>query len=310
MGKVLLAAPRGYCAGVERAINVVEEALRRFGPPVYVRKQIVHNTYVVRDLSQRGAVFVDEVDEVPEGALVVFSAHGVAPSVRDAAATRGLRAIDATCPLVTKVHKEARRFADAGYEIFLIGHPGHEESEGTAGEVPDRVHIVDPHDVTPIPVQNPDRVAWLSQTTLAVDETIAAVAELRTMYPDLADPPSDDICYASQNRQEAVRAIASRCELVLVVGSVNSSNSQRLVEVALAAGASHSYLIDAATDIDERWLANVETVGVTSGASAPDLLVRQVLDRLSARGYTHVETVETTTETIRFSPPPELRSAP
>jgi 4-hydroxy-3-methylbut-2-en-1-yl diphosphate reductase len=308
MGKVLLAAPRGYCAGVERAINVVEEALRRFGPPVYVRKQIVHNTYVVRDLSQRGAVFVDEVDEVPEGALVVFSAHGVAPAVRDAAANRGLRTIDATCPLVTKVHKEARRFADAGYEIFLIGHPGHEESEGTAGEVPDRVHIVDPRDVTPILVQNPDRVAWLSQTTLAVDETIAAVAELRDMYPNLADPPSDDICYASQNRQEAVRAIAARCELVLVVGSVNSSNSQRLVEVALASGASHSYLIDAATDIDEGWLVDVETVGVTSGASAPDLLVRQVLDQLSARGYTQVETVETTTETIRFSPPPELRS--
>ncbi len=310
MGKVLLAAPRGYCAGVERAITVVEEALRRFGPPVYVRKQIVHNTYVVRDLSQRGAVFVEELTEVPEGALVVFSAHGVAPAARSEAAARRLRTIDATCPLVTKVHKEAQRFAEAGYEILLIGHPGHEESEGTAGEAPDRVHIVDPQHVGPVPVQNPQRLAWLSQTTLAVDETLAAVDELRRRYPDLADPPSDDICYASQNRQEAVKAIAPRCDLVLVVGSVNSSNSCRLVEVALTAGAAHAYLVDSVTDIDPTWLTGAETVGVTSGASVPEVLVDQVLQWLATHGHADVETVQTTAETIRFAPPPELRVKP
>jgi 4-hydroxy-3-methylbut-2-enyl diphosphate reductase len=307
MGQVLLAAPRGYCAGVERAITVVEEALRRFGPPVYVRKQIVHNTYVLRDLSRRGAVFVDELDEVPGGSLVVFSAHGIAPAVRTEAVRRGLRTIDATCPLVTKVHKEAQRFADAGYEILLIGHEGHEETEGTAGEAPDRVHIVDPEHAASVPVRDPQRVAWLSQTTLAVDETLAAVAELRQQHPQLADPPSDDICYASQNRQEAVKAIAARCDLVLVVGSGNSSNSRRLVEVALAAGAARSHLVDSATDIDEAWLSGVETVGVTSGASAPELLVEEVVNWLAGRGYPDIETVETTAETIRFSPPPELR---
>jgi 4-hydroxy-3-methylbut-2-enyl diphosphate reductase len=307
MGKVLLAAPRGYCAGVERAIAVVEEALRRYGPPVYVRKQIVHNTHVVNDLSRRGAVFVEELSDVPEGALVVFSAHGVAPAVRAEADARGLHSIDATCPLVTKVHKEAQRFANADYDILLIGHRGHEESEGTAGEAPNRVHIVDPQQVEPVTVHNPQRVAWLSQTTLAVDETLAAVQELRQRYPDLVDPPSDDICYASQNRQEAVRAIAPRCDLVLVVGSPNSSNSRRLVEVAASAGARHAYLVDSAAHIDARWLDNAETVGVTSGASVPEVLIDELLQWLSARGYTEVETVQTTAETIRFAPPRELR---
>ena len=308
MGKVLLAAPRGYCAGVERAIAVVEEALRRYGPPVYVRKQIVHNTHVVNDLSRRGAVFVEELSDVPEGALVVFSAHGVAPAVRAEADARGLHSIDATCPLVTKVHKEAQRFAIAGYDILLIGHRGHEESEGTAGEAPNRVHIVDPQQVEPVTVRDPQRVAWLSQTTLAVDETVAAVHQLRQRFPDLVDPPSDDICYASQNRQEAVRAIAPRCDLVLVVGSPNSSNSRRLVEVAASAGARQAYLVDSAAQIDARWLENTETVGVTSGASVPEVLIDELLRWLSARGYTEVETVETTAETIRFSPPRELRT--
>lgn len=307
MGRVLLAAPRGYCAGVERAIIVVEEALRRFGAPVYVRKQIVHNTYVVEDLRGRGAVFVDELDEVPDGAMVVFSAHGVAPAVRTEAATRGLRTIDATCPLVTKVHKEARRFAEAGYEILLIGHPSHEESVGTAGEVPDRVQIVDPRHAGDVEVRDPRRVAWLSQTTLAVNETLDAVTELRRRYPQLADPPSDDICYASQNRQEAVKAIAPRCQLVLVVGSDNSSNSLRLVEVALTSGAEAAYLVDRAADIDKAWLDSAETIGVTSGASVPELLVGEVLEWLAGHGYADVETVETVAETIRFAPPPELR---
>jgi 4-hydroxy-3-methylbut-2-en-1-yl diphosphate reductase len=307
MGRVLLAAPRGYCAGVERAIDVVEEALARYGPPVYVRKQIVHNTYVVNDLSRRGAIFVDELDEVPDSALVVFSAHGVSPAVRDEADTRGLRTIDATCPLVTKVHMEAQRFAAEGYEIVLVGHPGHEETEGTAGEAPARVHIVDPDRLDSVPVQNPSRVAWLSQTTLAVDETMAAVTELRRRYPNLADPPSDDICYASQNRQDAVKAIAPRCGLVIVVGSANSSNSRRLVEVALAAGAHAAYLVDAAADIDPSWLDGVETVGLTSGASVPEVLVHEVLEWLDERGFGTVETVATAVETLRFSPPPELR---
>ncbi|AQZ68089.1 4-hydroxy-3-methylbut-2-enyl diphosphate reductase [[Actinomadura] parvosata subsp. kistnae] len=306
MAQVLLAAPRGYCAGVERAIVTVEEALKRFGSPVYVRKQIVHNTFVVDDLSRRGAIFVDELDEVPDGALVVFSAHGVSPAVKQEAARRGLRTIDATCPLVTKVHKEAVRMAEAGYEIVLIGHAEHEEVEGTVGEAPGRIHVVDPAKPGEFRADGP--VSWLSQTTLAVDETLRAVERLRERHPGLVDPPSDDICYASQNRQEAVRAIAPRCELVIVVGSANSSNSQRLVDVALAAGAGAAYLVDRAAHADERWLDGVQTVGVSSGASVPEGLVTELLDWLAAHGYADVEPVTLTEETLTFSLPLELRS--
>ncbi|MGP3933260.1 4-hydroxy-3-methylbut-2-enyl diphosphate reductase [Nonomuraea sp. KM88] len=309
MGRVLLAAPRGFCAGVERAITTVEEALDRFGPPVYVRKQIVHNTSVIRDLTGRGAVFVDELDEVPDGALVVFSAHGVAPAVKQEARLRGLATIDATCPLVTKVHKEAVRMAEAGYEIVLIGHAEHEEVEGTVGEAPGRIHVVDPARTDDVTADGSAPVGWLSQTTLAVDETMRAVAELRERFPGLADPPSDDICYASQNRQEAVTSIASRCDLVIVVGSANSSNSRRLVEVALNAGAGAAHLVDRACDADERWLAGVRTVGVSSGASVPEGLVEELLGWLAARGYADVEQVTLTEETLTFSLPPELRSA-
>ncbi|TYB59168.1 4-hydroxy-3-methylbut-2-enyl diphosphate reductase [Nonomuraea sp. PA05] len=308
MGQVLLAAPRGYCAGVERAIITVEEALRRFGSPVYVRKQIVHNTFVVNDLSRRGAIFVDELDEVPDGALVVFSAHGVSPAVKGEAARRGLRTIDATCPLVTKVHKEAVRMAEAGYEIVLIGHAEHEEVEGTLGEAPERIHVVDPARPGDLKAAESGRLSWLSQTTLAVDETLQAVEKLRERYPGLVDPPSDDICYASQNRQEAVTSIAPRCELVIVVGSANSSNSQRLVDVALAAGAGAAYLVDRAAHADERWLDGVSTVGVSSGASVPEGLVSELLDWLAARGYADVEPVTLTEETLTFSLPLELRS--
>ncbi|MFI7105845.1 4-hydroxy-3-methylbut-2-enyl diphosphate reductase [Nonomuraea sp. NPDC050227] len=309
MGRVLLAAPRGYCAGVERAIFSVEEALRRFGPPVYVRKQIVHNTFVVADLTERGAVFVDELDEVPDGALVIFSAHGVSPAVRQEAGGRGLRTIDATCPLVTKVHKEAVRLAEAGHEIVLIGHAEHEEVEGTLGEAPGRIHVVDParpHEVT---ASGAARMTWLSQTTLSVDETMGAVAELRDRFPQLADPPSDDICYASQNRQEAITRIAPRCDLVIVVGSANSSNSRRLVEVALHAGAPAAHLVDRAGDADPRWLGGVGTVGVSSGASVPDVLVEDLLGWLAGHGYTDVEPVTVTEETLTFSLPLELRSS-
>ncbi|MCK2213895.1 4-hydroxy-3-methylbut-2-enyl diphosphate reductase [Actinomadura sp. ATCC 31491] len=311
MGRVLLAAPRGYCAGVDRAIVTVEEALRRFGPPVYVRKQIVHNTSVVAGLSRRGAVFVEELDEVPDGALVIFSAHGVSPAVKDEAARRGLRSIDATCPLVTKVHKEAVRMAEAGHEIVLIGHAEHEEVEGTVGEAPGHVHVVDPARPDEVPdrlrAAGSGRMSWLSQTTLAVDETMRAVGALRERFPHLADPPSDDICYASQNRQEAVARIAPECELVLVVGSANSSNSRRLVEVALEAGARAAHLVDHAGEADEEWLRGVETVGVTSGASAPERLVQELLDWLAARGHADVEQVTVTQETLTFSLPPELR---
>ncbi|GAA3697055.1 4-hydroxy-3-methylbut-2-enyl diphosphate reductase [Nonomuraea antimicrobica] len=307
MRRVLLAAPRGYCAGVERAIVTVEEALRRFGPPVYVRKQIVHNTFVVDELTRRGAVFVDELDEVPDGSLVVFSAHGVSPAVKEVAEERGLRTIDATCPLVTKVHKEAVRMAEAGYEIVLIGHAEHEEVEGTLGEAPDRIQVMDPARPDELTAGG-GRMSWLSQTTLAVDETMQAVAELRKRFPDLIDPPSDDICYASQNRQEAITAIAPRCELVLVVGSANSSNSLRLVEVALNAGARAAHLIDRAADADERWLDGVETVGVSSGASVPERLVSDLLDWLAGHGFADVEPVTLTEETLTFSLPLELRA--
>src|SRR6187455_3210284 len=278
---VLLAAPRGYCAGVDRAVITVEKALDLYGAPVYVRKQIVHNKHVVADLEARGAVFVEELDEVPPGSTVVFSAHGVSPAVHAQAAERELKAIDATCPLVTKVHHEARRFANEGLEILLIGHAGHEEVEGTTGEAPEHITLVQsPDDVDRLEVRDPSRLAWLSQTTLSVDETLQTVNRLREKFPLLQDPPSDDICYATQNRQLAIKQIAAQSDLVIVVGSANSSNSVRLVEVALEAGAKASYRIDNASEIDPAWLADVDSIGVTSGASVPDDLVRGVLGYL------------------------------
>jgi 4-hydroxy-3-methylbut-2-en-1-yl diphosphate reductase len=306
--RVLVAAPRGYCAGVDRAVEAVEQALEQHGAPVYVRKQIVHNKHVVETLSERGAVFVDETDEVPEGAIVVFSAHGVSPAVRAEAQARSLTTIDATCPLVTKVHQEAKRFAREDYDILLVGHEGHEEVEGTSGEAPTHIQLVESAaDVDKVTVRDPAKVVWLSQTTLSVDETMETVGALREKFPTLQNPPSDDICYATQNRQVAVKAMAPQCDLVLVVGSPNSSNSVRLVEVALQAGATASYLIDYAREIDEGWLAGVETVGVTSGASVPEVLVRGVLDYLAERGWGSVEEVTTAEETLTFSLPRELR---
>src|SRR3954466_8759507 len=306
--KVLLASPRGYCAGVERAVDTVEQALERYGAPVYVRKQIVHNSHVVHELEERGAIFVDETEQVPEGSIVVFSAHGVPPVVHEEAARRQLRTVDATCPLVTKVHAEARRFAREDYDILLIGHAGHEEVVGTTGEAPDRVHLVDgPDAVDDLVVRDPDKVAWLSQTTLSVDETLATVRALRRRFPNLIDPPSDDICYATQNRQVAVKEIAADADLVLVVGSGNSSNSVRLVEVALESGASAAHLVDDVSQVDEHWLEGVSTVGVTSGASVPETLVRDVLDWLAARGYADVEEVTAAEERLIFALPPELR---
>jgi 4-hydroxy-3-methylbut-2-en-1-yl diphosphate reductase len=306
--RVLLAKPRGYCAGVDRAVQTVEKALERFGAPVYVRKQIVHNTHVVAALEQRGAVFVEEADEVPEGAVVVFSAHGVAPQVREDAARRGLRAIDATCPLVTKVHSEARRFAAQDYDILLIGHEGHEEIVGTTGEAPEHIRLVDgPADSQSVEIRNPGKVVWLSQTTLSVDETNETVAALRERFPQLVDPPSDDICYATQNRQAAVKQIAAESDLVIVVGSRNSSNSVRLVEVALDAGAPAAYLVDDASGIEQAWLDGVLTVGVTSGASVPEDLVSGVLDRLAASGFGTVAEVEAVPEHMVFALPHELR---
>jgi 4-hydroxy-3-methylbut-2-en-1-yl diphosphate reductase len=306
--RVLLASPRGYCAGVDRAVQTVERALERYGAPVYVRKQIVHNSHVVRRLEGLGAVFVDETDEVPEGAVVVFSAHGVAPVVHAEAAARELRTIDATCPLVTKVHAEARRFDREDFDILLIGHEGHEEVIGTTGEAPDRVHLVDgPDAVDAIEVRDPAKVAWLSQTTLSVDETLETVAALRKKFPLLMDPPSDDICYATQNRQVAVKDIAASSDLVLVVGSGNSSNSVRLVEVALDAGAGASYLVDDVSHIDAAWLDGVRTVGVTSGASVPESLVQDVLAWLAERGFSAVEEVTAAEERLTFALPHELR---
>ncbi|WP_035303630.1 4-hydroxy-3-methylbut-2-enyl diphosphate reductase [Actinokineospora inagensis] len=306
--RVLLAKPRGYCAGVDRAVITVEKALETYGPPVYVRKEIVHNRHVVETLRERGAVFVDEADEVPEGALVVFSAHGVSPAVHEQAAARNLRTIDATCPLVTKVHFEAKRFAKEDYDILLIGHEGHEEVEGTAGEAPEHVQLVDKaEDVDKVVVRDPSKVIWLSQTTLSVDETMERVDQLRQRFPDLQNPPSDDICYATQNRQVAVKAMAPSCDLVLVVGSQNSSNSKRLVEVALLAGARASHLVDFAHEVQEEWLAGVGTVGVTSGASVPDNLVMDLLAWLAERGYGDVDEVTTADERIAFALPPELR---
>jgi 4-hydroxy-3-methylbut-2-enyl diphosphate reductase len=306
--RVLLAAPRGYCAGVDRAVVTVEKALELYGAPVYVRKQIVHNKHVVEQLERRGAVFVEELDEVPEKQIVVFSAHGVSPAVHEQASQRSLKTIDATCPLVTKVHHEARRFSAEDYDILLIGHAGHEEVEGTAGEAPLRTVIVDsPDHADTVEVRDPSRVVWLSQTTLSVDETMLTVERLRRRFPQLMDPPSDDICYATQNRQEAVKEIAAGTDLVIVVGSGNSSNSVRLVEVALEAGARASYRVDDASEIEDAWFDGVKTVGVTSGAAVPENLVDGVLAALTARGYPDARAVRTAEETLIFSLPPELR---
>ena len=306
--RVLLAKPRGYCAGVDRAVQTVEHALEHYGAPVYVRKQIVHNLYVVRTLEARGAVFVEETDEVPEGSIVVFSAHGVAPEVHTEAAARNLKAIDATCPLVTKVHNEARRFAAEDYDIVLIGHEGHEEVVGTTGEAPEHIRLVDgPADVAAVQVRDPERVVWLSQTTLSVDETMQTVDALQKKFPALQSPPSDDICYATQNRQAAVKAIASQVELFLVVGSSNSSNSVRMVEVARVAGARDARLVDNAAAIDEAWLAGVTTVGLSSGASVPEILVQEVADWLAERGYGDLQEVNHTEERLVFALPQELR---
>jgi 4-hydroxy-3-methylbut-2-enyl diphosphate reductase len=306
--RVLLAKPRGYCAGVDRAVQTVEIALERFGAPVYVRKQIVHNTHVVRTLEERGAIFVDETEAVPEGSVVVFSAHGVAPEVREEAKGRSLRTIDATCPLVTKVHNEARRFAAQDYDILLIGHEGHEEVIGTTGEAPGHIHLVDgPAGSDSVQVRDPAKVAWLSQTTLSVDETTQTVAALRERFPQLLDPPSDDICYATQNRQAAVKQIAAESDVVIVVGSYNSSNSVRLVEVAKEAGARAAYLVDDASGVEVSWLEGAHTVGVTSGASVPEDLVDGVLTRLADHGFADVEEVEAVRERMVFGLPRELR---
>jgi 4-hydroxy-3-methylbut-2-enyl diphosphate reductase len=305
--RVLLAKPRGYCAGVDRAVQTVEEALRLYGAPIYVRKQIVHNKHVVATLEARGAIFVEENDEVPEGATVIFSAHGVAPEVYEQARERGLRAIDATCPLVTKVHQEARRYAAADYDILLIGHEGHEEVVGTAGEAPAHVQLVDgPEGAESVTVRDPSKVVWLSQTTLSVDETMETVARLKRRLPMLQSPPSDDICYATQNRQQVVKQIAPSCDVVLVVGSRNSSNSVRLREVAVDAGARAGYLIDYASEIDPEWLAGAGTVGLTSGASVPEDLVADVLGRLAELGFGEVEEVTTVDERITFALPRSL----
>ena len=306
--RVLLAAPRGYCAGVDRAVITVEKALELYGAPVYVRKQIVHNKHVVATLEAKGAIFVEETDEVPEGKLVVFSAHGVSPAVHESAAARNLKTIDATCPLVTKVHHEARRFAADDYDILLVGHEGHEEVDGTAGEAPNHVQLVDGiESIKNIKVRDENKVAWLSQTTLSVDETLATVAELRKRFPNLIDPPSDDICYATQNRQVAIKEIAPKSDLVLVVGSTNSSNSVRLVEVSLEYGAKAAYLIDYAAEAKDEWLEGVSTVGVSSGASMPEILVKDLLTWLADRGFSNVEVVTATEEHLLFSLPVELR---
>jgi len=306
--RVLLAAPRGYCAGVDRAVVTVEKALALYGAPVYVRKQIVHNVHVVASLEAKGAIFVEETDEVPEGKTVVFSAHGVSPLVHEQAAARNLKTIDATCPLVTKVHHEVRRFATEDSEILLIGHHGHEEVEGTAGEAPDRVRIVDGLDgartIQPTPGKN---LVWLSQTTLSVDETMEAVAILKERFPEIQAPPSDDICYATQNRQEAIKEIAPQADLVIVVGSRNSSNSVRLVEVALEYGAKASYLVDYAEEIQDEWFTGVETIGLTSGASVPEILVKDVLATLQEHGFKDVQEITAAEESLLFALPPELR---
>ncbi|HZA04792.1 MAG TPA: 4-hydroxy-3-methylbut-2-enyl diphosphate reductase [Propionibacteriaceae bacterium] len=306
--QVVVAAPRGYCAGVDRAVITVEKAIAAYGAPVYVRKQIVHNRHVVEDLETRGAIFVDELSQVPPGARVVFSAHGVSPAVHAEARERGLKTIDATCPLVTKVHQEARRFARDDREILLIGHAGHEEVEGTTGEAPEHITLVQsPEDVDQLQVKDPSRLAWLSQTTLSVDETLDTVNRLRQRFPLLMDPPSDDICYATSNRQLAVKQIAANSDLMIVVGSANSSNSVRLVEVALEAGAKAAHRVDNASEIDPSWLDGVNSVGVTSGASVPENLVQGVLDHLVERGFPVAREERLTEESLVFALPPELR---
>ncbi|NGO43236.1 4-hydroxy-3-methylbut-2-enyl diphosphate reductase [Streptomyces ureilyticus] len=306
--RVLLASPRGWCAGVDRAVLAVEKALEQYGPPIYVRHEIVHNKHVVQTLEKKGAVFVERTDEVPEGAIVLLSAHGVAPTVHAEAAARNLATIDATCPLVTKVHREAVRYAQQDYDILLIGHEGHEEVIGTSGEAPDHITVVDgPQDVANLSVRDESKVVWLSQTTLSVDETMETVNALKTRFPNLTSPPSDDICYATQNRQTAVKKLAEDAEVIIVVGSKNSSNSVRMVEVALDAGAPAAHLVDFAHEIDEAWLEGITTVGLTSGASAPDVLVDGVLQWLAERGYDHVDTVTTADESITFALPHELR---
>ncbi|SFB89392.1 4-hydroxy-3-methylbut-2-enyl diphosphate reductase [Streptomyces aidingensis] len=306
--RVLLAAPRGYCAGVDRAVIAVEKALEQYGPPIYVRHEIVHNKYVVQTLERKGAIFVEETSEVPPGEIVIFSAHGVAPEVHREAERGRLASIDATCPLVTKVHKEAVRYAREDYDILLIGHEGHEEVIGTSGEAPEHIQLVDgPQDVANVQVRDPDRVVWLSQTTLSVDETMETVDGLKQRFPNLLSPPSDDICYATQNRQTAIKQVAAGSELVLVVGSRNSSNSNRMVEVALGAGADAAYLVDNASEIDESWLEGVTTVGLSSGASVPEVLVEEVLAWLTERGWADVELVQPVAEHIQFSLPKELR---
>jgi 4-hydroxy-3-methylbut-2-enyl diphosphate reductase len=307
--RVLLAAPRGYCAGVDRAVIAVEKSLELYGAPVYVRKEIVHNKHVVSTLEQRGVIFVNETDEVPEGATVVFSAHGVSPAVHAEAAARNLKTIDATCPLVTKVHNEVKRFADDETEILLIGHNGHEEVEGTAGEAPGKVRVVDGLDEARTIMPTPGKkLVWLTQTTLSVDETMQSVAILKDRFPEIANPPSDDICYATQNRQEAIKAIAPQADLVIVVGSTNSSNSVRLVEVALEYGAKAAYLVDYAAEVKEEWLTNAETIGVTSGASVPEILVTDLLKHLEVHGYHDVQEITATEETLLFALPKELRA--
>lgn len=306
--RILLAVPRGYCAGVDRAVITVEKALELYGAPVYVRKQIVHNKHVVSTLEARGAIFVDQTDEVPEGKIVVFSAHGVSPAVHDEAASRNLKTIDATCPLVTKVHHEAKRFAAEELEILFIGHEGHEEVEGTMGEAVGKVKLVDGLDAARTVQPTPGKkLAWLSQTTLSVDEALQSVAILKERFPEIQDPPSDDICYATTNRQEAIKVIAPQADLVIVVGSTNSSNSVRLVEVAKEYGTPHAYLIDYAAEAKEEWLTGVETIGVTSGASVPEILVDDLLKWLAERGFGEVETVTAAQESLLFALPPELR---
>lgn len=307
--RVLLAAPRGYCAGVDRAVEVVERALELYGTPVYVRKEIVHNKFVVETLTKRGAVFVNEVDEAPAGARLVFSAHGVSPAVRQAAEERDLQTIDATCPLVTKVHREAVRFAKDDFDIVLVGHVGHEEVEGTFGEAPEHIQIVgSPEEVDQVKVRDPNKVVWISQTTLSVDETRETVRRLREKFPALQDPPSDDICYATQNRQDAVKQIAAQVDVMIVVGSANSSNSVRLLEVALEAGASSGHRIDGADELQASWFDGANTVGLTSGASVPDLLVQDVLAWLGGQGFSQVETVQNQVETTTFALPRNLKT--
>ena len=305
--RILLAWPRGYCAGVERAVDTVERALRIYGRPVFVRKQIVHNIHVVRDLESKGAVFVDQEQEVPEGATVILSAHGVAPEVYSNAEGRSLNVIDATCPLVTKVHLEAKRFARDGKTILLIGHEGHEEVIGTTGEAPERIILVgSPDEARTVRVPDPARVAYLSQTTLSVDETNEVIEVLRDRFPAIEAPPRDDICYATQNRQEAVKVLAARADVILVIGSHNSSNSRRLVEVARSTGAP-AHLVDDEEEIEDEWLRGRDVVGVTSGASAPEWLVERVVEHLKGRGATRVDQLHTVDEDMRFSLPPAVR---